>query len=71
VTAVMVTVLLLSLATAEVWGDASLSLEKMQQNTQQFKHGQGAHQRQERMTAAARMITTPTSGLSRQVLKNF
>jgi len=43
----MVTVLLLLLATAEVLGDASLSLEKMQQKTQQFKHGQGAHERQE------------------------
>jgi len=64
VTAVMVTVLLLSLVIAEVRGHISLSLEKMKQNAQQFEHGQGAHERQETMTAAVRMIMTPTIGVS-------
>jgi len=59
-TAVMVAVLLSSLATAEVRGDTNLSLEKMQQNKPQFEHGQGAHERQEKMTAAGSMIMTPT-----------
>jgi len=63
-TAVMVTVLLLSLATAEVRGDISSSLEKMKQHEQHFEHGQGAHERQEKTTAALRMIMTPTIGVS-------
>jgi len=63
-TAVMVTVLLSSLATAEVRGDTNLSLEKMQQNKPQFEHGQGAHERQEGLTEAGRMIMTPTIGVS-------
>ena len=45
-------------------GDISPSLEKMKQNEQQFEHGQGAHERQERMKAAVRMIMTPTIGVS-------
>jgi len=36
----------------------------MKQNEQQFEHGQGAHERQERMKAAVRMIMTPTIGVS-------
>ena len=52
----MVTVLLLSSAIIEVLGHISMSLEKMKQNEQQFEHGQGAHDRQETMTAAVRMM---------------
>ena len=64
VTAVMVTVLLLSLSTSEVWEVISSSLEKIKQNEQQFEHGQGADERQERMTAAVRMIMTSTIRVS-------
>ena len=39
-------------------------LEKMKQNEQQFEHGQGADERQERMTAAVRMIMTSTIRVS-------